>query len=417
MPLPRPNQGEAQGDFTARCMGSEAIQEFDSQDQRVAVCMSQWRHRNEKGAPGAPDHETKSFQGMVTKVADEAQGIVESIVAVFGNIDSGDDIIEPGAFTKTLQEQGRRVRVLDQHKTDSGLRVIGKPLDMREVRRAELPAEVLRAYPDATGGLWARTQFAMGTPEGKGIFERLKEGMLSEWSIGYDPVKAGREMIKRGGENRYVRRLKEIGLREYSPVIFGMNAATTTLSAKDEAGTMLVDPSKAEDMLSCKAEGCGKPAMKTGYCAYHQDAAKQPKEMTEGGPRQRLGDVLQGTIHRAFTMLADEWYIAGLLNRDERIAISGAIGDALDSLNEAIPEDVANRVCYHGASPAFMAALAPASQASDPTRVTLTAPAASANADPAAAEPDAHKGVADEQLLAQIDLYLAEMTQLELSEA
>lgn len=43
MPLPTPRKGETEKKFISRCMGSEAIQEFSDQKQRIAVCYSQWR--------------------------------------------------------------------------------------------------------------------------------------------------------------------------------------------------------------------------------------------------------------------------------------------------------------------------------------------------------------------------------------
>ena len=44
MPLPTPNEGETEQDFISRCMGSETIQQdFDTNQQRSAVCYRQWR--------------------------------------------------------------------------------------------------------------------------------------------------------------------------------------------------------------------------------------------------------------------------------------------------------------------------------------------------------------------------------------
>lgn len=44
MPLPEPRTGEAQSDFISRCMGDDTmVQEYPDEDQRNAVCFSQWR--------------------------------------------------------------------------------------------------------------------------------------------------------------------------------------------------------------------------------------------------------------------------------------------------------------------------------------------------------------------------------------
>lgn len=43
MPMPKPRSGESQSDFITRCMGNETMKsEYSEQDQRNAVCSSQW---------------------------------------------------------------------------------------------------------------------------------------------------------------------------------------------------------------------------------------------------------------------------------------------------------------------------------------------------------------------------------------
>jgi hypothetical protein len=74
----------------------------------------------------------KSFPVEIIK-ADTAQGIIDAIVAVIGNVDLGNDVIHPGAFTKTLSERGNKVRVLDNHNSFSIKDVIGKPISIREI--------------------------------------------------------------------------------------------------------------------------------------------------------------------------------------------------------------------------------------------------------------------------------------------
>ena len=177
--------------------------------------------------------ERKSVPFIATKI-DSDLGIVEHIFAVFGVVDDGLDRIWPGAFVKTFNERGRKVRILDQHRTDTIMAALGKPLEMREIGRDELPSEVLSRFPEATGGAWARTQFLMNTPEGNGAFIRVKEGAVNEWSFGYDPLDIDYEEVVREGKTVNVRNLRTIRLWEYGPVLWGMNPATTTVSAKAE---------------------------------------------------------------------------------------------------------------------------------------------------------------------------------------
>ena len=48
MPLPKPKSGENKDNFISRCMGSgEMNSEYPEQDQRAAVCYSQWERKEE----------------------------------------------------------------------------------------------------------------------------------------------------------------------------------------------------------------------------------------------------------------------------------------------------------------------------------------------------------------------------------
>ena len=178
------------------------------------------------------EREYKTFPGMITGV-DEELGIVEPIWAVMGNIDDGQDIVHLGAFTKTFVEHGHRVKVLDHHNSRSVMDAIGVPLELRELSRKELPDELLERYPDATGGAYGKVQLLMDTPEGRGAFIRLRDKAIDEWSFGFDVLDSDLTKERRGNKEVVVRNLRTLKLWEISPVIFGMNSATTTLSAKE----------------------------------------------------------------------------------------------------------------------------------------------------------------------------------------
>jgi HK97 family phage major capsid protein len=46
MPIPTPNEGESQDDFISRCMGNDTmVDDYPDNDQRAAVCYSQWNER------------------------------------------------------------------------------------------------------------------------------------------------------------------------------------------------------------------------------------------------------------------------------------------------------------------------------------------------------------------------------------
>lgn len=229
--MPTPTENETQAEFVSRCI-PVVLDDGTTEDpqQAAAVCYSMWRESN-KGE--GMEHEYKTLPIIDTHIDDEDKGIVTHTVAIMGNVDLGKDIIHRGAFTKTLAERGNKLRVLDQHKTDSIMRVIGKCLQAQEVGREALPSDVLNEYPDITGALMVQTQYLMKTPEGKGGFERVKAEAIDEYSIGYDAVVFDYSTItKPDGSKETVRNLRELRLLEYSPVIWGMNPATSTLDVK-----------------------------------------------------------------------------------------------------------------------------------------------------------------------------------------
>ena len=176
--------------------------------------------------------ETKTFPGYILK-ADEDSGIVEAYVSIMGIIDDDrpPDLIELGAFNKTIQERGpagiNRIRVLWQH---SWHNVIGLPQAIVEHDRSKLPEEVLKRYPEATGGLFTRTQFVLDVQQAREAFALYKAGAMSEWSIGFDTLDSVWDQDEEGNE---FRRIKEIRLWEYSPVTWGANPGTVTTDVKE----------------------------------------------------------------------------------------------------------------------------------------------------------------------------------------
>jgi uncharacterized protein len=247
-------------------------------------------------------HETKRVPFFPIKV-DDALGQVTAVVSVIGNLDDGGDVILPGAFTKTIKERGTppnmKMRVLDQHQTDSILRVIGRPLEVREVGRDELPEALLADYPDAQGGLLTTTQFLMDTPEGKGAFIRIRDGAVDEYSIGYDPLNVRYEDRNVGGRKLRVRLLPEIKLYEYSPVIWGMNSATSTVGVKAMGSSELESPT--------------------------------------------LGDILYGAVVPAFNRRADSLLERGLVTAEEHVTLLDASREVGKGIKGAVPSGIHDR--------------------------------------------------------------------------
>ena len=137
------------------------------------------------------------------------EGSFEGLLSPYGNLDLQGDVVEPGAFTKTLQEHGNSVPMLWQHKED---RPIG---DL-----------VLEDRPD---GLWCKGQLLMTIPDAQTAYKLIKARIVKGLSIGYESVK---DNVEKG-----VRHLKEIRLWEGSVVTFGANLQALITSVKSRRET------------------------------------------------------------------------------------------------------------------------------------------------------------------------------------
>ena len=151
-----------------------------------------------------------------------------------------------GMFTKTIKERGSKIKVVDNHNINSVLDAVGVNLGFYEVNRNELPLEVSEKYPNATGGMCAKTQFLLNTPEGLGVFNRLKAGAIDSFSFAYETMQKEYETM---GDTK-VRHLREVKLYEYCPVLFPMNEAADMISAKAENDSTTTAPVD-KDAVTC----------------------------------------------------------------------------------------------------------------------------------------------------------------------
>jgi HK97 family phage prohead protease len=152
---------------------------------------------------------------------DESNGIVKGYGSVFNNIDSDNDIILAGAYTKTLNENGSRVRYCNQHRIDQPL---GKFTELRE---------------DGNG-----LYFVAEIPKtrlGEDVLLLMKNGVINENSVGIMP-------IVRSFRQDGVRELKEVKLYEISCVTLAANPLAMITDAKGEIDQELL--SKRFDVLA-----------------------------------------------------------------------------------------------------------------------------------------------------------------------
>jgi len=142
----------------------------------------------------------------IKEIADN--GSFEGLLSPYGNVDGGGDVVEPGAYTKTLKERGDKVPLLWQHKQDTPI--------------GELTLE------DRPEGLWCKGQLMMEDPWAQRAYLYIKARIVKGLSIGYEVVK--------GPVEKGIRRLKELRLYEGSVVTFAMNELALITAVKAAEG-------------------------------------------------------------------------------------------------------------------------------------------------------------------------------------
>ena len=155
------------------------------------------------------------------------------VCAVMGNVDSWGDRIHLGAFTKTIAENLKAVRHLWNHNYSDP--PTAKIIELRELSREELPAEVLAKAPDATGGLLVAREY-FTNDFANSILEAIDADAINEMSFAYDVIKSAQtqeETDMPDMPTRYIRELYELKLFDTSDVNWGMNGATVAVGAKN----------------------------------------------------------------------------------------------------------------------------------------------------------------------------------------
>lgn len=254
MPIPKPNTNESRQDFLNRCMGDDTMaSEYTDSDQRLAVCTSEYdsnkedsiqndekhirdvretedsyiiefgkskeeagHHEEEEDSKEEADKESLEIKSSIKAYHDEDEdkdyGTFEGYGSVFGNKDLGNDVIERGAFLKSLKRRKpQNVKLLYQHKSDMPIGVFD------EIREDE-------------HGLVVKGRLALKTQAGAEAYELLKMGALDGLSIGFRVNPKEVSYDKRGNK----RIIKEVDLMEVSLVTFPMNPQATVRSVKGE---------------------------------------------------------------------------------------------------------------------------------------------------------------------------------------
>lgn len=203
------------------------------------------------------------------------EGEFEGYASTFGNVDQGRDIVEMGAFTKSLSRRpAKKVKMLLYHDT----------------RR---PCGVWDSIVEDGKGLKVKGRVLLSTRDGKDAYELMRAGALDAMSIGY------RTLTDEYDRTANVRRLKELDLFEVSIVSFPMNERATIGAVKQT-----LSPQQLRELEAALRDGglSRTDAVKaiSGFKTWLQrDAGGQ------GGPRDEGIPADMTAVHAAFSDLAE----------------------------------------------------------------------------------------------------------------
>ncbi|MBV8061579.1 MAG: HK97 family phage prohead protease [Alphaproteobacteria bacterium] len=152
----------------------------------------------------------KHFACAMQVKALDGDGVFAGYASVFGELDKQNEIVAPGAFTRTLRQwrqQGRAPAMLWMH---DPTQPIGLWLSLNE----------------DNNGLAVQGRLALRTQKGGDAYELLKLGALTGLSIGY------RVITSRVDAERKARVLTDVDLFEISLVTFPANEAARVGTVK-----------------------------------------------------------------------------------------------------------------------------------------------------------------------------------------
>lgn len=148
--------------------------------------------------------------GEALSVSDEA--VIEGYASLFGQADTGGDLVQPGAYTQSLRalaQEGRRVKMLWQHD-------------------ASQPIGVWDEVREDDKGLWVKGRILDSTQRGREAAALIAAGAIDGLSIGYRTRKAVKN-------DRGQRLLSELELWEVSLVTFPMLPSARVASKSEDS--------------------------------------------------------------------------------------------------------------------------------------------------------------------------------------
>ncbi|WP_194720814.1 HK97 family phage prohead protease [Noviherbaspirillum malthae] len=195
--------------------------------------------------------------------AAKSDGKFTGYAAVFGNIDLGYDVIEPGAFKSAKTTKDGMLRI-----------AIGHNLNMLAGKAT---------FEQDDRGLRVEGQLSLGVSYVRDQYELMKDGVLDGLSVGFNIMRDGAEYVERSG--KHVRVIKAAELWEFSIVPFGMNPEA------------LVDSVKAASIRDFEAQLRGLGYSQAEAKALASGGFKSLDHRDGGRDSETLADALQTLKH------------------------------------------------------------------------------------------------------------------------
>jgi HK97 family phage prohead protease len=177
-------------------------------------------------------YELKTIADSVKDVS-ETDRRVKVAISHMGSKDFDNDVIDGGAYTKTITERGPKGANLIWHLTDHNPSLKSAVGKFSEI------------YPE--GDYLVGVTNIPNTSWGNDVLEFYKTGHINQHSIGFKTIKA--EIQNKGKENEY-NLIKEVFLYEGSAVLWGANINTPTLGKSMTKDELMSEHEKMSKELS-----------------------------------------------------------------------------------------------------------------------------------------------------------------------
>jgi len=156
--------------------------------------------------------ETKFVSSQLESV--KLNGSFSGYASVFNEVDLGNDIVLPRAFTSSLARRGAsNIRMLFQHNPDE-------------------PIGVWEHIEETRHGLKVRGKIATGADKGREVLELMRAGAVDGLSIGFRTIRSRQDPVSGA------RRILEADLWEISVVTFPMQEGARVESVKRAPQTL-----------------------------------------------------------------------------------------------------------------------------------------------------------------------------------